>query len=281
MAGVRVVTDSACDLTEELAATNRVSVVPLTIRFGAEEFADRTELSPTEFWRRCRESATLPETAAPSPGSFQTAFAAAADEGADAIVCITISSKVSATYQSALTGASAMEGRLPVHVVDSESLTMGQGLMCIDAAEMAADGASAADIVAHVEGLIPRTRVYGALGALDHLQRGGRIGGAKALLGSILAIKPVLVVEDGEVAEESRQRTRSRAIDYLVQKAVDQAPLERLALCNGAADDIEAVTAKLAEVKTGHPLVVVDLGPVVGTHAGPGTIGVCFIRGAG
>jgi DegV family protein with EDD domain len=281
MAGVRVVTDSACDLTDELAAAGRITVVPLTIRFGDEELADRRELSPAEFWRRCRESAALPETAAPSPGAFQAAFEAAADDGADAVLCLTLSSGVSATYQSALAGAEATGGRIPVRVVDTRSLTMGQGLMCVAAAERAAEGAGIEELAHLVEGLAARTRVMGVLGSLDHLQRGGRIGGAAALVGSLLSIKPVIQVKDGVVEQESRQRTRARALDYLVAKCRADAPLERIAVADGAADDIDAVASRLREIETAHPLLVVDLGPVVGTHAGPGTVGLCYQVAAG
>lgn len=276
MPGVRVITDSACDLTDELAQPRDITVVPLTIRFGSEELADRRELSPAEFWQRCRASPTLPVTAAPSPGAFRAAYEAAADEGAEGVLCCTISSGVSATYQSALAGAEAFGGRIPVEVVDTRFLTMGQGLLCMAAAERAAQGAGLGDLVAEVGELIGRTRVLGVVGTLDHLQRGGRIGGAAALLGSLLSIKPVIEVRDGVVEQESKQRTRARALDYLVGKCIADAPLERVAVCSGAAEDVDAVVARLEAVETTHPLVVVDLGPVVGTHAGPGSVGVCY-----
>jgi len=276
MPGVRVVTDSACDLPTDLANEHRITIVPLTIRFGDEELTDGLELGADEFWRRCRSTTALPETAAPSPGAFQTAYAAAADGGADEILCLTLSSGVSATYQSALAGAEALGDRLPVKVVDSRSLTMGQGLLCLEAAELAAGGAELSDIVSHVEKLIERTKVYGVLGTLDHLQRGGRVGGAAALLGSLLSIKPVIQVAGGVVEQESKQRTRSRALEYLVAKCRADAPLRRIALCDGASEDFDAVAAKLREVETAHPLVVTNLGPVVGTHAGPGSIGLCY-----
>jgi len=277
MSGVRVVTDSGCDLTDELAAANHVTIVPLTIRFGDEELVDRRDITPAEFWRRCRGTAALPQTAAPSPGAFQAAYEQAASDGADAVVCLTISSRVSGTYQSALAGAEALSGRVPVHVVDTKSVTMGQGLLCLAAAQAAAAGSSAPEVVAEVEDLIPRTRVYGVVGALDHLQRGGRIGGAAALLGSLLSIKPVIQVKDGVVEEESKQRTRARALAYLVAKPRADAPLERLAVCNGAASDIEAVVSSLSDIPVAHELVVADLGPVVGTHTGPETIGICYL----
>lgn len=279
MPGVRVVTDSACDLTPELAEAARIVVVPLTIRFGAEELHDRRDISPAEFWRRCAEAPELPETAAPSPGDFQQAYAQAADEGADAVACLTISSGVSATYQSARTAADAFD-RIPVEVVDTRSLTMGQGLLALAAAEDAAAGATLAQVVAATRSRADRTYMFGALDTLDHLQRGGRIGGAKAMLGSLLSIKPVLQVRDGTVHEESKQRTRARSLEYLATKIRSLGPLERLAVCDGAAPDVGQMVAQLADVPVATEMVVVDLGPVVGTHAGPGTIGVCAIVAA-
>ena len=166
---------------------------------------------------------------------------------------------------------------MPVRVVDTYSLTMGQGLLVIAAAEEAAGGADLDQLVAATGDRIPRTRIYGVLGGLDHLQRGGRVGGASALLGSLLNIKPVIQVKDGEVAEESKQRTRARALAYLGAKVAADAPLERLAVADGACDDIAEVLVSLKAIDSAHPLLTVDLGPVVGTHTGPNTIGVCYI----
>ncbi len=280
MPGVRIVTDSACDLSESLVTQHHVTVVPLTIRFGAEEFEDRVQLTPAQFWERCRGKGALPETAAPSPGAFQAAFRQAAGEGADAVVCLTLSSKVSATYASALTAAESFED-LPVRVVDTFSLTMGQGLLVIAAAEDAMGGAGPDEVVASTQDRIGRTRIYGVIGGLEHLQRGGRIGGARALVASLLDIKPVVQLKDGEVAEESKQRTRARALSHLVDKVRADAPLERIAVADGACDDFPDVLARLGDIETDHPLLPVDLGPVVGTHAGPNTVGVCYLVPAG
>jgi DegV family protein with EDD domain len=280
MPGVRIVTDSACDLTDELVATHHVIVVPLTIRFGEEELEDRRQLTPDEFWVRTAGKGDLPETSAPSPGSFVAAFQQAADEGAEGILCLTLSAAVSGTYGSAVTAADTFSA-VPVRVVDTRSLTMGQGLMVIAAAEEAAAGGGLDDLEAATRDRIGRVHVYGVLGGLDFLQRGGRIGGAQALLGSLLSIKPVIQVKDGSVAEESKQRTRSRALAYMTAKVAADAPLERLAVADGACDDIDDVRAKVSSIPVEHPLVAVQLGPVVGSHAGPNTVGVCYIVAAG
>jgi DegV family protein with EDD domain len=141
MPGVRVVTDSACDLPDELLAELGIGLVSLRIRFGSEELVDRTELSTKEFWSRCAGFDGLPETSAPSPGQFQSAFEAMAAEGADGVVCVNLSSKLSATIEAARQAARGLEGSIPVRIVDSLSVTLGQGLVAIEAAQRAGRGA--------------------------------------------------------------------------------------------------------------------------------------------
>jgi fatty acid kinase fatty acid binding subunit len=276
MPGIYVVTDSACDLTPEMADERNVRVVPLTIRFGDEELIDRQELSTKEFWDRVITGPHMPETAAPSPGAFQQAFLDAAEAGADGVVCVNLSSGLSATYQSARTAAEAVAGQVPVRVVDSQSVTMGLGLMVITASERAAQGAGLDEIADELEELRGRTRVFGVVDSLDFLKRGGRIGGAQALLGSLLSIKPVIEVRNGVVEAESKQRTRSRAMEYLAGKALGAGRLDRLAVASGVAPDTDQLATRLAGADCAHDLVVSDLGPVIGAHAGPGTVGVCF-----
>jgi DegV family protein with EDD domain len=276
MARVQIVTDSACDLTDQLADDNGIVIVPLSVRFGDEELVDRRDLSAADFWKRCATSPTLPVTAAPPPGAFQSAYEAARDDGYDAVVCVTISAELSSgTHQSAQTAAQAL-GDYDVRVIDTRSVTMGQGLVALAAAEAAASGADAAEVARVVADVAARTHVYGALGGLEHLQRGGRIGAARAMLGSMLSIKPVVQVANGVVAEESKQRTRSRCLEYLAAKLRAAAPFDRLAVCDGAAPDLDAFLGLLAGIETRRALITVDLGPVVGTHTGPGTIGACF-----
>lgn len=273
---IKVVTDSACDLPTQMAEDRGVRVVPLTIRFGDEELVDRDELSTKEFWDRVTTGTVMPETAAPSPGAFQRAFLDAAEEGADGVLCITLSSGVSATYQSARTAADGVSDQIPVTVVDSLTLTMGLGLLVVSAVELAQAGTDLAALEAEILRRRDLTRVFGVIDSLDFLKRGGRIGGAQQLMGSLLSIKPVIEIRNGVVEVESRQRTRSRSLQYLASKALEAGPLERLAVANGAATDIGELIDAVSPAKAAHELVVADLGPVVGAHGGPGTVGLCF-----
>jgi DegV family protein with EDD domain len=276
MAGVRVVTDSSCDLPNQLVADLGIEVVPLSIRFGDEEFVDRRDLSPKEFWSRCNASPVLPATAAPPPGAFEDAFRRAANEGADGIVCICLSSKLSATIQSAEVAAKSVQDDVPVRVIDSLSLTMGLGQMTASAARRGAEGASLDEVAAVVEDLIPRVRVYAALDTLENLKKGGRIGGAQAFLGSMLSIKPIIQVVNGEVDQESKQRTRTRALGYLIDKVKEQGSVENLAVMHGDAPDIDEFLDRLSPLYPRDVVVVGDLGAVIGSHAGPRTIGITF-----
>jgi len=276
MGGVRIVTDSSCDLPNDLVTELDIDVVPLTIRFGGEELVDRRDLSPKEFWARCHSSPVLPETAAPSPGAFETAFRRATDLGADGIVCINLSSKLSATGQAAQMGARSLEGQVPIRVVDSKSVTMGLGMIVVAAARMAADGKGLDDVAGLAEDLASRTRVYGALDTLENLKKGGRVGGASAFIGSMLAIKPIIEVRDGEVEAESKQRTRSKALRYIVDKVRSQPNLENLAVMHGDAPDLDEFLDLLDPLVGRDNIVIGDIGAVIGTHAGPRVIGVAF-----
>jgi DegV family protein with EDD domain len=277
MPGVRVVTDSACDLPDELLTELGVGLVSLRIRFGAEEFVDRSELSTKEFWSRCASFDGLPETSAPSPGHFKEAFESMAAQGADGVVCVNLSSKLSATIEAARQAARALEGSFPVRVVDSLSVTMGQGLVVTEAAQRAGEGAAIDEVASAAESAAGRIKVYGAIDTLENLKKGGRIGGARALLGSMLSIKPVIQVINGVVEEESKQRTRGRSLRYLVDKVRDAGPIVRLAAFSADAPDMDVFLEMLHQVYPSEKLITGDVGPVIGTHCGPGAIGVAWI----
>lgn len=272
---VRIVTDSASDLPEDVASELGIEIVPLTIRFGDEELVDRRDVTPEEFWKRCEGSATLPETAAPPPGAFETVYRSLAADGATGIVVVCLSAALSATMQSAELAARAVNDVVPVTVVDSRSVTIGQGMIAVAAARLAATGADLAAVVDAVHSLADRTKVWGALDTLDNLKKGGRIGGAKALLASVLSIKPIIEVRDGKVEEGGKQRTRSKALAFLVEKVRSYGPIENVAVMHAACPDVDAFVDRLRPF-VGDDIVVSNIGPVVGSHAGLGTIGVAF-----
>ena len=278
MARIRVVTDSACDVPEEIARRLNIDIVSLSIRFGDEEFTDRVDLSPEAFWAKCKASKTLPETAAPSPGAFQAAYERATADSCDGVIVLTLSALLSATNQSAVLGAEAVTDKLPVRVVDTKAVSMAQGLLVIDVAEMAATGADLEQLVAHAESLVAKVGVVAMLDTLEHLIKGGRVGGARALLGQVLSIKPLLELKDGVVAEAGRQRTRSKALVAIAEVARSHAPLKRLALVHGASSEVANLESLVKDVSTQNPIIVTDMGPVVGTHGGPGIIGLCWIE---
>ena len=209
-ARVRIVTDSACDLPQQVADALDIEIVPLTIRIDGQEYVDRADLTPKEFWAKCDASPTLPETAAPAPGQFEAVYRRLAAEGAASIVVINLSGALSATMQSAELAARSVGDTIRITVVDSQQVTLGLGLIVTEAARLAADGADHDAVVALATRLAGTTKVWGALDTLENLKKGGRIGGAKALLASALAIKPIVEVRDGKVEEGGKQRTRSK-----------------------------------------------------------------------
>lgn len=275
MARIRVVTDSASDLPREIAQRLDIDVVPLSIRFGDEEF---TDLSPDDFWAKCKVAKTLPETSAPSPGAFQAAYERAKAGGYDGVIVLTISSLLSATHQAAVLGAESMAGEIEVRVVDTLNVSMGEGLMVMDIAEASKGGATLDELVARSSELLKKVGVVATLDTLEHLIKGGRIGGAKALLGQVLSIKPLIDVKGGVVAEAGRQRTRAKALAAVAQVAAEHSPLRRFALIQGACTDVATLEALVKDIPTQFPLVVTDIGPVVGTHGGPGIIGLTWIE---
>jgi DegV family protein with EDD domain len=273
--GVRVVTDSACDLPQELVDTLGIEIVPLTIRFGNEEFVDREELSADEFWDRLRASEVLPETAAPSAGAFEACFRKLVAGGASGIICINLSSRLSATMQAAQVAAGSVGAACPIEVIDSLTCSMGLGALCLAAGRRAADGAELGDIVADVTDRRDRTRLFGTLDTLEYLKKGGRVGNARALLGSMLSIKPVIEVRDGVVEEAGKVRTRSKALRALADKVREQ-PIETLAVLHGQATDLDEFFELITDVLPRDQIVAGVVGPVIGTHAGPGVLGVSF-----
>lgn len=279
MAGVHIVTDSACDLTDDEAVENGVTIVPLSIRFGDEEYVDRVELSVDDFYSKMATSSSLPETAAPSPGAFEKAFRDAADSGAEAVVCIDLSSGLSATIQSARTAAKALEGVVDVRVIDSRSITGGLGTQVLEAARAAREGAGADDIVEMIADMAERTMVFGTLDTLDNLKKGGRIGNAQAMLGSMLSIKPIINISEGVVEEAAKPRTRRKAFEWLRKQLFDEPSVTHLSIMHGMAPDIETFLELIEPRFPAGSYRLGNIGAVIGSHGGPRVIGVCYQRG--
>jgi DegV family protein with EDD domain len=274
---VGIVTDSASDLPPELAAREGIIVVPLEVRLEGHSPEEMAAVSGDGFWELQRSSSDLAQTAAPSPGEFAEAFRALDAAGAEGICCVTISSALSATYQAALAGAALVED-LHVEVVDSRSATMGEGLIVLEAAAAARAGGDLTAVVTAARGAVERSKVLGTLDTLENLRRGGRIGSAQALLGSLLSIKPVVEIRDGVVEGESKQRTRSRSLAYLADRVMSGPTPERVAIVHAAASDVTLLIDQLAPIASADEIIVTSIGPVIGAHTGLGTIGVCWLE---
>ncbi len=272
---IRIVTDSACDIPDELLSSHNIDMVPLTIRFGDQEFKDRVELPTSKFWDMLSTKGVLPQTSAPSPGDFQKAFDTAISEGATGILCLTISSGLSATYQSAITASQGFQGSVPVIVVDTQSVSMGEGLLVLKAAELLAQNMEIEELHRQILDSRNDIHVLAVVDDLEFLRRGGRIGGASAFLGSVLSIKPVVVVKNGRIEPESKQRTRTRAVDYLAGRAAVCSPI-KVYVANGRSEDAEILVKKLSALDLPINPEMVELSAVVGSHVGPGSLGLCM-----
>lgn len=274
MSHVAIVTDSASDLPPEAASAQGIHVVPLVVSFGPESFRPNVDLSTDAFWERMTApEAPFPTTAAAAPGDFLGAFNAAFDAGADAVVCVDVSGDLSGTLKA----AQVARGMLPereIHVIDSRTASMGVGLLAQLAAELAAAGVSAAEIARVVEERKGQVDLFVALDTLEYLKRGGRISGARAAVGTMLSIKPIITVQEGIVENadrvRSRQKARERVLELLTAK-----PLERAALLHSTKADVEEFRDKFLE-RSGLDASKVQtmlIGPSVGPHLGPGCVG--------
>ena len=276
MTSVHIVTDSSCDLPDNLISEMNIKIVPLKIRFGDTEFVDRVELTTDQFWGKCQASDELPSTAAPSPGAFVEEFQNAANEGATGVVAIILSGELSATIEAAQQAAQLVKDEIEVRVIDSRTVTLGLGSVVMGAASAANSGANIEEVAAIASDSVNRTQVHAALDTLENLRKGGRIGAAGSLLGSMLSIKPLIEVRNGVVEPAGKQRTRGKALSYLVgvvEQNADQ--IEQIFVTHAACDDVDSFLEQVRSVVSVEVLVG-EVGPVVGAHAGIGTIGVAF-----
>ena len=274
MTRVAVVADSASDLSLGQSEGAGITVVPLLVTFGDKEYRAGIDLSGDDFWRELTApGAPFPKTAAAAPGTFKETFERLFNEGADEVVYVGVGSKLSATLGSAKVARDMLPER-KILIVDSNTASMGTGLLALLAAEKAASGMSGEQVVAEVSGRIEKVRLYVVLETLEYLKRGGRISPARAAIGSVLSVKPIITLEDGVVETADRPRTRGRARERLIELLVATKP-ERVAILHGQATEIEAFAAELAAA-TGvarDRMTINLIGPSVGPHVGPGAYG--------
>ncbi|WP_322796479.1 DegV family protein [Tepidiforma sp.] len=275
---VRIVTDSTCDLPRELVEEFGITVVPLTVIVGETSFQDGVTITAPEFYARLRGSSVLPRTSQPSVEAFQSAYRSAAAEGAE-IVSIHISSRLSGTLNSASVARETLKHDLHVDLIDSYNVSVGLGLIVLEAARAAARGAALPEVVATARRAMDRVSVYVAVDTLEYLQRGGRIGRARSLLGSLLSIKPILTVQDGEVAPFERVRTRARAHERILEIASGMPRAKDLFIAHSDLPDLaESAAARLAPSLPHTAIRTAWLGPVVGTYTGPGCLGFATLE---
>jgi DegV family protein with EDD domain len=271
--GFRVVTDSTADVPAEWCQRYGIEVVPLRVLFGNESFRDRVDLSADQFFDRLRRSDRLPTTSAPSPGDFAAVYERLSHE-CEGVVSIHISGDLSGTVEAARVGAGSVEG-FPVHVIDSRCLSMCLAYL----ARTAAETNTLETAVRRVEERVPRLGILALLDTLRYLEMGGRIGRAQALLGTVLDLKPILSLAEGRVVPLDRVRTRAKAIPRLVERLRQDLPVERLAVMHAQApEDAERIRGQLAAELPDVEVDVGELGAVLGTHVGPGTVGLAYIK---
>ena len=274
---IRIVTDSASDISLEEAEDLGIEIVPLSVRFGEAEYTDLVDLSVSDFYQKMAESDLLPSTAAPSPGAFEAAFKRCAEAGAEGVICINLSLALSATGQAAQLAADALANILPVKCIDSKSITSGLGTIIRKAAAAAKDGGSMDEIVALVDNLASRTRIFATLDTLENLKKGGRIGGAKAMLGTMLQFKPCLDLSSGEVVEAGRQRTRKKSLIWLKEVLESEGEISELSIIHGDAPDLEEFATLISDIIPIDQIRINQLGAVIGTHGGPRVLGVTYL----
>jgi DegV family protein with EDD domain len=260
-----------------------IHVVPLYVMFGEQTYVDGVDLSADEFYRLLKSSPQLPTTSQPTAEDFVKAYTAVWEsmpEGeGNAIVSVHASLKMSATVNSARAAAKRLP-EMDIRILDSQSISMGLGLMALAAARAAQDGQSADEIVQLVEELIDKMNVVFTVDTLEYLHKGGRIGGASRLIGSLLNIKPILCIDDGQVQALEKQRSRRRAIKCVLDRVAGGVGasnrVHAAVLHCGAPDAAQEVIAQVAEMFTCVELFAAETGPTIGTHGGPGTVGVAY-----
>ncbi len=275
---VKIVTDSLSDITDDLAQELGITVVPLTVFFGHESFLDRVTITTDEFYHRLAHGTVWPTTTQPPPGDFINVYNKLAKE-TDEILVVTLSSKLSGTYQSALQARDMMEGKCRIEVIDSLKIAMSLGLIVISAAKAAQTGANLDEVADLVRKAMPRSHLIAYFDTLKYLAKGGRIGKAQGLLGALLSIKPILTIKDGEMSPVTKLRSRAAGMDYLYNFVAGFSKVEGLAVEHATTpDDADKLVERFSSVFPKERIYRSTISPVVGTHAGPDALAVSVLE---
>lgn len=275
---VRIVTDSTCDLPAEEIDRYGITVVPLTVFFGDEALLDRVDVTPADFYTRMAAFKGLPRTSQPSVELFQDAYRSLASDGVD-VVSIHISSRLSGTLNAASVAREVVKEEVHVDLIDSYNVSLGLGLIVLEAARAAQAGATLPEVVATARRAMDRVSVHVVVDTLEYLQKGGRIGRARSFLGSVLSIKPIIRVEDGEVAPFERVRTRAKAIERMFELASNMPRAREMFVgCSGDDSDARALIERLRPHLPHTELRLGYLGPVVGVYTGPNALGIAALE---
>ena len=273
---IRVVTDSVSDIPADIVEELGITVVPAYVRFGNDVYKDGVELTTDDFFDRLLNGPDFPATSQPAIGDFSETYASVAD-GADGIVSVHVSSKVSGTVNSAQQGAGVADVGCPIEVVDTLQASMGSGLVAIAAAKAARDGGSLEKVTAAANDAAGRCQCVCLLDTLEYLVKGGRIGKARGMLGSLLKIKPLIIIQDGEVHDFAKERTRRKAVARLDRAAREFGPLESVAVMYSTSpDEAERLADTLSSATTNDP-VIARFGPALGTYVGPNALGISLL----
>jgi len=275
---VKIVTDSTSDIPSDVAQALEITVVPLHIHFENGIYQDGIDIKAAEFYHKLVTEPDLPKTSAPSSGMFTETYKKLSAE-TDEIISIHISSKLSATYNSALLGKEGMDTHCHVEVINSFSATIGLGLIVITAAKAALAGANLDEITAMVTQTIPKTHCFGMVDTLEYLHKGGRIGKAQTLLGSMLNVKPIISVQDGEVCPLERVRGRSKALTRLYELTSNFHHIKEMAVAHATTPDkMEVLAERLAPLFPQGQIYKSTCGATIGTYLGPGCLVVAAIE---
>jgi len=275
---VKIVTDSSADLPDHLAEELGITVVPLYVRFGDEVFRERVEISEEDFYQRLLRGPVHPVTIQPNPQDFAGVYQELAPQ-ADGIVSLHISSKLSGTHNSAVQGKEMAETGCPIEVIDSRVVTVGLGLVCFAAAAADKAGADLPQVVEVVKQSIARIRLLGLVDTLKYLLLGGRIGRAKALVGALLNVKPLVTLDEGEVVPVGQARTRAKGIERLFNFAANAADIQDVTVAYSTTlDEAQTLAERIGTIFTRQPVRIARMGTTLGVHMGPGALAVAFRR---